>query len=155
MMKRLASTSGSSRVLRGLLVGLTLVAAGCSASGDDARVSTGASSATGPLAVLRDDSMGSSLSGLGPTTLHVDSDCVTLKAGSVPVTLAWRAPQVAWDADAEKIRFSSMTHGAIELSDGDTVEVGGAMLRADLPWVSAPKADCPRDVFVVHDVAVD
>lgn len=108
----------------------------------------------GPLAVIDEPATAAAQAGLGPGTLHIGAECVTLQMdGFVPSTLIWRSPEVRWDRSGRDIVFASARDGEVRLSDGDTIMVGGTAMTNPAPiWLAEPHATCPAARFAVHDV---
>lgn len=107
----------------------------------------------GPLAVVEESVTAGGGEGLGPGTLHIGDDCITLRVAGQESTLVWRGAEVAWDSNAREVVFTSSQDGEIRLSDGETILVGGTGFTNPNPtWLSKPNASCPANLFTVHSV---
>lgn len=150
----------SGRIRRWLVgAGLVLVgASGCTIS-ETATTRTPTDdrqgSRWGPLAVVDDPATAGGGAALGPGTLQIGPECVTLHVDAVnrDITLVWRSAEVAWDSNTNEIVFTSPPDGPVRLADGARITVGGG---AELPlmpaWLAKPAATCPATRFSVHAV---
>lgn len=108
-----------------VVAGLVVVGAGRCATTTSPATRDGHGTDWGPLAVVDEAVTGGGAAGLGPGTLHIGAECVTLRVGGHETTLIWRGPQVAWDSRARVIVFTSSRDRQVRLSDGETILVGG------------------------------
>jgi len=114
----------------------------------------------GPMPMVHDESGVSLDAGLGPGTLVIGATCTTLEAEGRVTTLVWRDWQVLWDRDARTIGFAALSgDDYFELADGDRLSLSGYAPWAEgaggppaPPWLVQPNADCPADMWLVHDV---
>jgi len=112
----------------------------------------------GPLAVVSEG--GAPDAGLGPGTLSIGADCVTLKGNRAEegVTLVWPSDETSWRPNERQIVFEYRTNGITRLSDGDRVKFGGMSLEQDTPevterisawleesWIQPPHPSCPTE----------
>ena len=107
------------------------------------------------MAVVDDPATGGGGAGLGPGTLQISAECVTLHtdAADGEITLLWRSAEVVWDSSTKEIVFTGPPDGPVRLADGATITVGGSGEPYRNPiWLAEPAAACPATRFNVHTV---
>jgi hypothetical protein len=111
----------------------------------------------GPLAVVDEPASGGGSAGLGPGTLTIGEECVTLYVKDVDrhITLVWRRADVMWDQNSREITYVRSGDERVRLANGATILVGGVEpTNRFAAWLVRPAASCPEALFAVHDLTI-
>lgn len=170
-MSSVISSSGKSIAILGVAVVVSVVAAcGVFSAGNTppaADVSAEVSKPRdwGPMAVIRDTTLGALDAQVGYGTLKISADCVILQqSGAEPsspwhlVTIVWKSGRSGWHPPTGRIYSIGSAYSEHTLSDGDIISIGGGQGPDDIEdveWIQRPHPDCPTELVWADYVSVE